>query len=96
MRQSLGTAVFSGMIGVALFGIFLTPVFFFVLMWFSRHRQASTAASGSGDAGGTSLGRADTAPPRGASQGGVQEFAEHTAWDRHSRPRRGEMSPDHD
>src|SRR5262249_9954632 len=27
MRRSLGTAVFSGMIGVTLFGIFLTPVF---------------------------------------------------------------------
>jgi multidrug efflux pump len=33
MRQSLGTAVFAGMIGVGLFGIFLTPVFFVVLMW---------------------------------------------------------------
>jgi multidrug efflux pump len=44
MRQSLGTAVFSGMIGVTLFGIFLTPVFFFVLMWFGRRRHASTAA----------------------------------------------------
>lgn len=31
MRQSLGTAVFSGMIGVTLFGIFLTPVFFYLL-----------------------------------------------------------------
>jgi multidrug efflux pump len=31
MRRSLGTAVFSGMLGVTLFGIFLTPVFFFVL-----------------------------------------------------------------
>jgi multidrug efflux pump subunit AcrB len=31
MRQSLGTAVFSGMLGVTLFGIFLTPVFFFVI-----------------------------------------------------------------
>ncbi len=31
MRRSLGTAVFSGMIGVTLFGIFLTPVFFFVI-----------------------------------------------------------------
>src|ERR1700732_1493794 len=31
MRQSLGTAVFSGMIGVTLFGIFLTPVFFNLL-----------------------------------------------------------------
>ncbi len=31
MRRSLGTAVFSGMLGVTLFGIFLTPVFFFVI-----------------------------------------------------------------
>jgi multidrug efflux pump len=31
MRRSLGTAVFSGMIGVTLFGIFLTPVFFHVI-----------------------------------------------------------------
>jgi multidrug efflux pump len=33
MRWSLGTAVFSGMLGVTLFGIFLTPVFFFVIEW---------------------------------------------------------------
>jgi multidrug efflux pump len=38
MRQSLGTAVFSGMIGVTLFGIFLTPVFFFGLMWLKERR----------------------------------------------------------
>jgi multidrug efflux pump len=31
MRHSLGTAVFSGMFGVTLFGIFLTPVFFYVI-----------------------------------------------------------------
>jgi multidrug efflux pump len=31
MRRSLGTAVFSGMLGVTVFGIFLTPVFYFVL-----------------------------------------------------------------
>jgi multidrug efflux pump len=31
MRRSLGTAVFSGMLGVTVFGIFLTPVFFYVL-----------------------------------------------------------------
>jgi multidrug efflux pump len=31
MRQSLGTAVFAGMLGVTLFGIFLTPVFFYVI-----------------------------------------------------------------
>lgn len=32
MRVSLGTAVFSGMIGVTVFGIFLTPVFYYVIM----------------------------------------------------------------
>ncbi|HBH54293.1 MAG TPA: transporter [Planctomycetaceae bacterium] len=31
MRRTLGTAVFSGMLGVTLFGIFLTPVFFLVI-----------------------------------------------------------------
>jgi multidrug efflux pump len=33
MRQSLGLAVFSGMLGVTLFGIFLTPVFYYVIRW---------------------------------------------------------------
>ena len=28
MRQSLGTAVFSGMIGVTIFGLIFTPVFY--------------------------------------------------------------------
>jgi multidrug efflux pump len=36
MRQTLGTAVFSGMLGVTLFGIFLTPVFFYVIDWLSE------------------------------------------------------------
>ncbi|MCI0685105.1 MAG: efflux RND transporter permease subunit [Gemmataceae bacterium] len=31
MRRTLGTAVFAGMLGVTLFGIFLTPVFFYVV-----------------------------------------------------------------
>jgi multidrug efflux pump len=31
MRRSLGTAVFSGMLGVTVFGLFLTPVFFVLL-----------------------------------------------------------------
>jgi multidrug efflux pump len=36
MRRSLGTAVFSGMLGVTVFGIFLTPVFFSVIQWLSE------------------------------------------------------------
>jgi multidrug efflux pump subunit AcrB len=38
MRRTLGTAVFSGMLGVTLFGIFLTPVFYYVIQWFSDRR----------------------------------------------------------
>ena len=33
MRRTLGTAVFGGMLGVTLFGIFLTPVFYYVIEW---------------------------------------------------------------
>ncbi|MFO0808221.1 MAG: multidrug efflux RND transporter permease subunit [Gemmataceae bacterium] len=39
MRRSLGTAVFSGMIGVTLFGIFLTPVFYSVVTWFIGEKK---------------------------------------------------------
>jgi multidrug efflux pump len=44
MRRTLGTAVFSGMLGVTLFGIFLTPVFFFVIDWLTA-KKAHPAAS---------------------------------------------------
>ncbi len=33
LRQTLGTAVFSGMIGVTLFGLIFTPVFYVVARW---------------------------------------------------------------
>jgi multidrug efflux pump len=36
MRHSLGTAVFAGMFGVTVFGIFLTPVFFYVITGLSE------------------------------------------------------------
>jgi multidrug efflux pump subunit AcrB len=38
MRRALGMAVFSGMLGVTFFGVFLTPVFFYTLRKFSEHR----------------------------------------------------------
>lgn len=47
MRRTLGTAVFSGMLGVTFFGILLTPVFFFVIdhiagtHWFTTGRLHS-------------------------------------------------------
>ena len=38
MRRTLGTAVFAGMLGVTLFGIFLTPVFFYVVRGLTGRR----------------------------------------------------------
>ncbi len=40
MRQAMGTAVFSGMIGVTIFGLFLTPVFFVTVMKLGRKKTA--------------------------------------------------------
>ena len=49
MRRSLGTAVLWGAFGVTLFGIFLTPVFFYVVDWLTnrkgRPNTSSTATS---------------------------------------------------
>jgi HAE1 family hydrophobic/amphiphilic exporter-1 len=43
MRQALGTAVFFGMLGVTLFGLFLTPVFYVALrrivLWRAGRRR---------------------------------------------------------
>ncbi|MEN6406439.1 MAG: efflux RND transporter permease subunit [Thermoguttaceae bacterium] len=36
MRRTLGVAVFAGMLGVTLFGIFLTPVFYYVIQWLGQ------------------------------------------------------------
>jgi multidrug efflux pump len=46
MRQAIGTAVFGGMIGVTLFGIFLTPVFFSVIMKLFEGKKDRSARSG--------------------------------------------------
>ena len=43
MRRSLGIAVFNGMLGVTLFGVFLTPVFFYVITGLSESRLFSVA-----------------------------------------------------
>ena len=42
MRRSLGTAVFARMLGVTLFGIFLTPVFYYVIQWLGERRAWTT------------------------------------------------------
>jgi multidrug efflux pump len=68
MRQALGRAVFAGMLGVTLFGIFLTPVFFHVLQWFGRdlpRRDEPPPIPALPPGGGTE-------PPPSARQTGIQ------------------------
>ena len=50
MRKALGVAVFSGMLGVTLFGIFLTPVFFYVIEGIVEAPIFTTARSQHGQA----------------------------------------------
>jgi multidrug efflux pump len=57
MRQAMGIAVFCGMIGVTLFGLFLTPVFYVSLMKLGGKKQPERAPHSHGPA----LGAAGTA-----------------------------------
>ena len=43
MRRTLGTAVFSGMLGVTAFGLMLTPVFYYVIERVFRRRSTTQA-----------------------------------------------------
>ena len=85
MRRSLGIAVFAGMIGVTLFGIFLTPVFYFALMRFDerpRIEEVTTAQVASSPPpptaagleprrdGGTADSRKQATPSGGPASGG--------------------------
>jgi len=58
MRQAMGIAVFSGMIGVTLFGLFLTPVFYVTLMRleFKKKHVSEAKGLGLGAAGAASAG----------------------------------------
>ena len=44
MRRTLGAAVFAGMFGVTFFGIFLTPVFYYVIGWLNARRGPTPSA----------------------------------------------------
>jgi multidrug efflux pump len=49
IRQAMGIAVFSGMLGVTIFGLVLTPVFYVIVgrttAWFSRRRHLASATA---------------------------------------------------
>jgi multidrug efflux pump subunit AcrB len=74
MRRTLGTAVFAGMIGVTLFGIFLTPVFYSVVRRLSDRRPVKPPLAHGADAapsGTIPEGPVEATP--GAFDGGQQE-----------------------
>ena len=45
MRQALGVTVFSGMLGVTFFGLFLTPVFYVTLRMLARRTRRGAPAA---------------------------------------------------
>jgi multidrug efflux pump len=73
MRVALGVAVFSGMLGVTIFGIFFTPVFYVVIRWFTERTGASAMHPGKGRAAKTETGdgRAELRQEPGGGNHGV-------------------------
>jgi hydrophobe/amphiphile efflux-1 (HAE1) family protein/NodT family efflux transporter outer membrane factor (OMF) lipoprotein len=55
MRQAMGIAVFSGMIGVTLFGLFLTPVFYTTLMKLGYQKKPTVKPQAGGTSPGASV-----------------------------------------
>jgi multidrug efflux pump subunit AcrB len=49
LRQALGTAVFSGMIGVTVFGLIFTPVFYVICRWLAGLGFRKRSATGDGE-----------------------------------------------
>src|SRR5437667_5164223 len=66
MRQAMGVAVFAGMIGVTLFGLFLTPVFYTVIMKLGR-RMATVPATSSDSSAFCGAARGDARPTAGVA-----------------------------
>jgi multidrug efflux pump subunit AcrB len=60
MRQSLGTAVFAGMVGVTLFGLLFTPVFYVLARWVAGSSQRQPPK---GKSVGTTLGGVPSPSP---------------------------------
>ena len=46
MRRAMGIAVFSGMVGVTIFGLFLTPVFYVLLRSLTQKKRAAAQGAG--------------------------------------------------
>ena len=82
MRNALGLAVFSGMLGVTIFGVFYTPIFYSLVMWVtgdplikkpSADKAHQPAADGKPEAAATEAAPAVAAAPATESGGNGQD-----------------------
>ena len=64
LRQTLGTTVFSGMIGVTIFGLIFTPVFYVVSRWVAQRGGRRRCGAGRHPPGGVSRSHYFTRPTR--------------------------------
>jgi multidrug efflux pump len=65
MRQALGLAVFSGMLGVTFFGLLFTPVFYDLVIWWFGDSTEGTAGHPVGAPTGAAHGASTTPTPPG-------------------------------
>jgi len=70
MRRTLGVAVFFGMLGVTGFGIFLTPVFYYVIDWLTDRNGPPAAAPPAGSEPSPAAAGHVTPPPVSALEPG--------------------------
>jgi len=75
--RHLGVAVFSGMLGVTIFGIFFTPVFYVVIRWLTE-RKGPTAADKAAEVALAHGAALDTAITKADGQSGKTDTG-HTA-----------------
>jgi multidrug efflux pump len=76
MRSTLGIAVFSGMLGVTVFGVFFTPVFYYVIRWFTERGDKKTPSA--------TEGRMEHGPMATAAHSGVGQTFPQVVADSHT------------
>jgi multidrug efflux pump len=80
MRFALGICVLAGIAGVTVFGVFFTPVFYFVVRWLTEKKPATAAAGGGGGggSGGGGSGGGGDHPPTKKPAAPTEPFPEHS------------------
>jgi AcrB/AcrD/AcrF family len=88
MRRSVGTAMLWGAFGVTLFGLFLKPVFYSVVRWFTDRKKVKPAlANGRDTAPARAIrdGSADPAPHAFHANNGEARYASLDLSTHHAR-----------